>query len=104
MPQKTLPAGIASRRWTPYVALALSLLFTSLMTAYLLWAASTRDQVRFERLTSEIEANIQGLLSTYIALLRAGEGFVSVNEETLTREMFGEFVAALDLEGKYPGM
>lgn len=66
--------------------------------------AAARDKARFEQLVGQTQDSLAARLETYVAMLRAGAGFVAAHDGVVTRAAFNRFAQALDLPGRYPGV
>src|SRR5690606_29780968 len=66
--------------------------------------AEQKDRERVEHIFGQVHNAIEARLETYIAMLRAGAGFVSSQEGAVTRAEFRRFVDQLQLAAHYPGV
>lgn len=66
--------------------------------------AEEKDRERVEHIFGQVHNAIEARLETYIAMLRAGAGFVSSQEGAVTRAEFRRFVDQLQLAAHYPGV
>jgi CHASE1-domain containing sensor protein/two-component sensor histidine kinase len=101
------PRSLAVRRnlpATPLIVLAVGLIATAVVTALVWRITKAKDEERFEYAVSQAQDNIKGRLDTYVAMLRAGAGFVTVQRGAITRVQFQDFVEQLQIGTQYPGV
>jgi two-component system, OmpR family, sensor kinase len=87
----------------PYLVLIVSLLITFGATFVFYKNAQAKDLMRFENEVTNVRNRIEILLNTYIAVLKAGRGFVESNEN-LDRESFADFVRKLEINKNNGGV
>lgn len=87
----------------PYFVLTISLIFTICVTYFYYSSAKTIDTQRFENRANKIKTEIENRIDTYIALLRAGRGFIYASED-VTKAEFATFVGNFNLRNQYPGV
>jgi two-component system cell cycle sensor histidine kinase/response regulator CckA len=90
------------RSWLPALVLAGSIAITGLAARYVSLAARSKDRLLFQNAIQEATENLENRIETYIALLRAASGFLTVRDG-VTRDEFQTFVAGLQLKEQYPG-
>lgn len=87
----------------PFLVLLISLLITIGATYFFYQGAQSKDRIKFLTETSVIRNRLEVLLNTYVAMLKAGRGFVESSGE-LNQEKFAEFVASFELPKNHPGL
>lgn len=87
----------------PYFVLTISLIATFFITYFFYSSAKTIDSVRFSNQTNKIKTEVENRLETYVALLRAGRGYMNASEN-VTKEEFRDFVENINLRKFYPGV
>lgn len=87
----------------PYFVLTISLIVTVCVTYFYYSSAKAIDAQRFENRANKIKSEIQNHIETYVALLRAGRGFIYASPQINNRE-FSKFVENFNLRTKYPGV
>lgn len=87
----------------PFLVLALSLLFTCLVTYYLSSANRVKNAVRFANATLVTDAAINDSLNTYTALLRGGAGLLAASP-SMTKDDFEAYFSRLRVSEFYPGL
>jgi PAS domain S-box-containing protein len=91
------------REVTPYIVLAVGLLFTFIVSYRLAKVGEAEDRARFQVLVQDVHARIESRLESYTAVLRAGAGLFSANNSVGENE-FTTFVKMLGLAEHYPGV
>lgn len=66
--------------------------------------STAKDKERFEQMVVQAHDAIAGRLDTYVAVLRAGAGFIESHDGTVDRDEFRAFVSSLQLRRQYPGI
>lgn len=87
----------------PYLVLAASLILTLGFTYIFYRSSVSKDRIRFNNYTSNIQNTIESRIGLYTALLKSGRGFIEANEDLEYRE-FANFVGSLELEKNYKGV
>lgn len=87
----------------PYLALAASLILTLGFTYIFYRSSVSKDRIRFNNYTSNIQNTIESRIGLYIVLLKSGRGFIEANEDLRHRD-FANFVTSLELEKNYKGV
>ena len=90
------------RSATPYLVLAVGLLFTFIISYHLSDVAESDDQERFKSLVRQTHIRLESGIETYTALVRAGTGLFTSRDEVDADE-FKQFVDTLELSSHYPG-
>lgn len=91
------------RSWIPYCVIAVSLLATAMVIAYIHRSAGIHDDLRLQTLIQRTRDTLERRVDTYVALLRSGGGFFA-GSLGVTREEFKRFVDHLELKRRYPGI
>ena len=91
------------REVTPYIVLAVGLLFTVVVSYRLAKVSEAEDRARFEALVQDLHARIESRLESYEAVLRAGAGLFSASDSVKESE-FSTFVRMMGLAEHYPGV
>ncbi|MEW6496225.1 MAG: CHASE domain-containing protein, partial [Cyanobacteriota bacterium] len=102
-PDLSLKLPRSRRAWIPYFVLAITLVLTTLATAYVAKTSEDKDRLRFEKAVERTHNDIQNRLDTYIAMLRAGSGFFAANNQ-VSLAQFRAYVNRLELQRRYPGI
>lgn len=102
-PDLSLKPPRSRRIWIPYFVLAITLLLTTLATAYVAKTTEDKDQLRFDNAVGRTQKDIQNRLDTYIAMLRAGSGLFAANDQ-VSLAQFRAYVNRLELQSRYPGI
>ncbi|APR80319.1 two-component hybrid sensor and regulator [Minicystis rosea] len=87
----------------PFAILAVSMLLSSIATAYVATTAEAHDRAEFMAATAQIQQNVELRLRTFVVMLRAGAGVFAAYPQT-SREDFRRFVEALHLRERHPGI
>jgi signal transduction histidine kinase len=87
----------------PYLVLCVSLLFTIGATYIFYNNARAKDLARFQSETQSVTNRIDILIRSYIAMMKAGRGFIEANDN-VNREKFSGFVKNLELGKTYNGI
>ncbi|HKY26547.1 MAG TPA: CHASE domain-containing protein [Pyrinomonadaceae bacterium] len=93
----------AKRSATPYLVLAVGILFTFIVCYHLSRVTEDEDKERFSGLVQQIHSNINSRMETYTALVRAQTGLFAASENVQPAE-FKSFVNTLELPAHYPGI
>lgn len=95
-------------RWgnllTPVTVFIVGLAASGLASYQVARIAGEKDRDRIEHIFGQVHNAIEARLSTYIAVLRAGAGFVSSQDGVVSRAEFKRFVDQLQLATHYPGV
>ncbi len=94
---------LSPRRLTPYIVLAVGLLFTFVVSYRLASVTEAEDRARFQGRVQELHSRIENSLDNYTALLRSGAGLFSASDR-VTEGEFRTFVNMLGLAEHYPGV
>lgn len=87
----------------PYLVLFISIIL-SVGVAFLFYrSAASKDSIRFNNATAQIQTTLENRLNLYISLLRSGRAFIE-SSENLNRRKFKSYADSLDLEKNYPGL
>lgn len=87
----------------PYLVLFISIIL-SLGFTYLFYRSTySKDYIRFNSATEQIQTNLQNELNSYISLLKAGRAFIE-STNNFNRLKFKNYVDSLDLEKNYVGL
>lgn len=86
----------------PYYVLFFSILLTIGATVLFYQSAKSKDDTRFSNGVNRIRFSLDNRIGLYIALLKAGRGFIQSSDE-LNRQKFKDFVESLELEKNYFG-
>src|SRR5690348_14217972 len=86
----------------PYAILAVSLLITFAVAAYVSMTSSAKDRGRFENAVERTQLLIQRRIETYENLLITGSALFS--SRSTTRPNFEQFIRRIDLRTRYPGV
>ncbi len=86
----------------PYFVLVFSILLTIGATILFYQSAKSKDTARFGSSVSRIRSSMENRISLYIALLKAGRGFIESSSD-LDKHKFANFVESLELEKNYFG-
>lgn len=87
----------------PYLVLSISIIL-SLGFTYLFYRSSvSKDIIRFNGTTRQIQSNLENKLNSYIALLKSGRAFIETTDK-LDRKKFKTYVDSLELEKNYVGL
>jgi CHASE1-domain containing sensor protein/two-component sensor histidine kinase len=89
---------------TPAVVFVIGLAASILVTVQVARISAAQDQERFEHAIAQTQDNIRARLETYVAMLRAGAGFLSAEDRPVDREQFHRFAESLQLPARYPGI
>lgn len=81
----------------------LSIILTIGATFVFYQSAKTKDNARFINSVNRIRTSMDNRLGLYIALLKAGRGFIESTKE-LNREKYTNFVQSLEVEKNYTGV
>ncbi len=87
----------------PYFVFTISIVITITVTYFFYLNSNKIDEVRFNNDVLKIQTTIGSRLGTYIALLRAGRGYISASDN-INKVRFKEFVGSLRLETFYPSV
>jgi signal transduction histidine kinase len=98
------PTKTPARLLIPFLVLAVSLVITVAMAAYVSLTAAAKDRARFENITQRAQAAIQTRLETYVNLLRGVAGLYAAMERKVTLQHFQAYVERLNLTERYPGI
>lgn len=90
-------------RYAPILVLAIGLILTFAITAYLIRTTRAADERQMENAAHRVSQVIEDRLGHYISLLRAGAALFVLDED-LTEHRLREFVSGLRLERDYPGI
>ena len=85
------------------MVLVVSLILTIGVTYLFHQSAKNKDLLRFNNEVFRIQAVIENKINLYLALLKAGRGFVESSRQ-LNRETFAGYVNSLDLKKNYVGV
>ena len=95
-------------RWgnllTPVTVFIVGLAASGLTTYQVARIAEEKDRDRVVHIFGQVHDAIDARLSTYIAMLRAGAGFVSAQDGIVSRAEFKRFVDQLQVAAHYPGI
>lgn len=94
---------LSPRRLTPYIVLAVGLLFTFIVSYRLASVTEAEDRARFQGRVQDVHSKIENSLDNYTALLRSGAGLFSASD-AVTEGEFRTFVTMLGLAEHYPGV
>ncbi len=86
----------------PYYVLFFSMLLTIGATILFYQSAKSKDDIRFTNNVNRVRFSLENRISLYIALLKAGRGFIQTSND-LNRRSFNKFVESLELEKNYYG-
>lgn len=87
----------------PYLVLTVTLLST-LGASYLFYqSAKNRDAARFQSEVKSVRATLENKVNIYIAMLKAGRGFMESDTE-IDQQEFATFVENLELKKNYSGV
>lgn len=87
----------------PYYVLFFSILLTIGATILFYQSAKSKDDTRFSNSVNRIRFAMENRIGLYIALLKAGRGFIESSTENLNKKKFANFVESLELEKNYHG-
>jgi CHASE1-domain containing sensor protein/nitrogen-specific signal transduction histidine kinase len=96
--------AVKARPVAPYFVLILSLIITLLATYYVRNEAHARDKLRFENDVERARLAIERRIETYLALLRGGAGLFVANGNQVSKKMFQDYVASLNIENEFKGV
>lgn len=95
--KKEIQRGILKK---PFVVLCVSLLLTAGATYIFYSNTFSKDQARFQSETESVKQQLEVLINSYNATIRAGQSFVESTND-LDREKFSRFVKNLELGNSY---
>jgi len=85
----------------PYLALIVSMLLTLGATYLFYQGEKIKEETRFLSETIRIKNRIDSKVNSYIAILKAGRGFIESSRE-LDKDKFSAFVSSLEIEKNNP--
>src|SRR5687767_562101 len=91
---------LSRHRLTPYIVLAVGLLFTFIVSYRLASVTEAEDRARFQGRVQDFHSRIENSLDNYTALLRSGAGLFSASDSVSESE-FRTFVTKLGLAEYY---
>lgn len=87
----------------PYLVLFISII-VSLGFAFLFYRSTvSKDTIRFNSATAQIQTNLENELNSYIALLKSSRAFIE-STENFNRKKFKTYIDSLELEKNYGGV
>jgi PAS domain S-box-containing protein len=93
----------ARRAWIPGFVLAVGLIATILVTAYVTMDAKNRGRMRFDSAVRFTTEHFKKDLETYVALLSGAQGLFAVSDDVSLAD-FRTYVHHLELPSRYPGV
>ena len=97
------PTETPQEKIAPWVVLAVMLLITALATRYV-WDNSRRAAIaEFQNDVGIARTEIEARIDTYVNVLRAATGLFAADED-VTRDQFREYIRALQVRQRYPGV
>lgn len=91
------------RRWVPYALLGLGSMLSIGAARVVASTAEAQSQATFQTNAQETRHQIQGGLSAYLEVVRAGTALIAASTE-INHAEFRAFVTGLELRDRYPGI
>lgn len=87
----------------PYLVLSISIILSLGFTYLFYQSSASKDLIRFNGTTRQIQMNLENKLNSYIALLKSGRAFIETTEK-FDRKKFKTYIDSLELEKNYVGL
>ena len=87
----------------PYLVLFISLILSLGVTFLFYRNTASKDNIRFNNSTTQIQSTLENKVNSYIALLKSGRAFIE-STDTLNRKKFKTYMDSLELEKNYVGL
>ncbi len=87
----------------PYLVLSISIILSLGFTYLFHRSSASKDLIRFNGTTQQIQSNLENKLNSYIALLKSGRAFIETTDK-LDRKKFKTYIDSLELEKNYVGL
>jgi PAS domain S-box-containing protein len=95
--------GFPHRKWIPYFAFLVGIMFTLLICYIIQKAAETKDKQQFDETVIAATYSIDSHMDIYIAILRSVTAFFDIGQ-VMTKSEFTNYVSSLKLISRYPGI
>lgn len=87
----------------PYLVLSISIILSLGFTFLFHRSSVSKDLIRFNGTTRQIQSNLENKLNSYIALLKSGRAFIETTDK-LDHKKFKTYIDSLELEKNYVGL